>query len=326
MCFATRGIEALAASAYLTSSMAIVTNTVPSHLSLAIGFIETFNGLGMMAGPPIGGLLYKMGGFSLPFWTLGGILVFFGIISFQFLPNLDETVSNFSGSRLALLKHPYILALCFCMITGAASIAFLDPSLAPELERFNLTPEYIGLIFLIYPGIYAIVAPFWGWLCDSKKHPNLMIIGGSFLYSMPYLFLGPAPFLNLPSKLWGISVSLGFSGLFIGCMLIPVFNAIMQNALELGLPEDINTFGLVSGLLNSCFSFGAFLGPTAGSAIKDKIGFAWTCFVIAVFMCTSAIILLLYRVFSRYYHPKTLSVTSTESSDASTTQNEKENV
>lgn len=300
MCFATRGIEAIAASAYITSSLAIIANTVPSQISLVIGFIETFNGLGMMAGPPIGGLLYKIGGFSLPFWTLGGILVFFGVISFKLMPTLDKNVKSFTGSRFTLLKHPYSLALCFCIITGASSIAFLDPTLAPQLKTFNLSAEYVGLVFLIYPAVYAITAPLWGWICDVKNQPNCLIICGCFLYSASYLFLGPAPFLNIPLKLWSFSVSLGFGGLFVGCMLIPIFSAMMQIALQSGLPEDINTFGLVSGLFNSCFSFGAFLGPTAGSAIKEKIGFAWSCFVIAAFMSTSGAVLVVYKSIQTY--------------------------
>ncbi|CAE1253996.1 unnamed protein product [Acanthosepion pharaonis] len=132
------------------------------------------------------------------------------------------------------------------------------------------------------------------------NQPNCLIICGCFLYSASYLFLGPAPFLNIPLKLWSFSVSLGFGGLFVGCMLIPIFSAMMQIALQSGLPEDINTFGLVSGLFNSCFSFGAFLGPTAGSAIKEKIGFAWSCFVIAAFMSTSGAVLVVYKSIQTY--------------------------
>ena len=36
--------------------------------------LETFFGLGMILGPFIGGLLYEIGGFILPFVILGGFL------------------------------------------------------------------------------------------------------------------------------------------------------------------------------------------------------------------------------------------------------------
>jgi len=35
------------------------------------GILQTFTGLGMLMGPIIGGYLFKLGGFSLPFYTVG---------------------------------------------------------------------------------------------------------------------------------------------------------------------------------------------------------------------------------------------------------------
>lgn len=37
--------------------------------------METFAGLGYTAGPVIGAVLYEYGGFQLPFFALGGLLV-----------------------------------------------------------------------------------------------------------------------------------------------------------------------------------------------------------------------------------------------------------
>lgn len=129
---------------------------------------------------------FQIGGFSLPFWTLGGILVFFGVISFKLMPTLDskfiflfvatvfysinvywitniyipfththihttmysfcfllENVKSFTGSRFTLMKHPYSLALCFCIITVASSIAFLDPTLAPQLKTVSCMIHFL---------------------------------------------------------------------------------------------------------------------------------------------------------------------------------------
>uniref|UniRef100_A0A0L8HI89 Major facilitator superfamily (MFS) profile domain-containing protein n=1 Tax=Octopus bimaculoides TaxID=37653 RepID=A0A0L8HI89_OCTBM len=88
MCFLTRGVEALAVSAHLTASMAVIGYIFKERASLAIGFIEIFSGLGMMAGPPIGGVLYELGGFGLPFWTLGGITVTLAFISCLLMPSI----------------------------------------------------------------------------------------------------------------------------------------------------------------------------------------------------------------------------------------------
>jgi len=35
------------------------------------GLLQTFTGLGMLMGPIIGSFLFKLGGFSMPFYTVG---------------------------------------------------------------------------------------------------------------------------------------------------------------------------------------------------------------------------------------------------------------
>ena len=44
-------------------------------LGAVMGMQELFSGLGFMLGPPIGGLLYARGGFSMPFLVLGIMLL-----------------------------------------------------------------------------------------------------------------------------------------------------------------------------------------------------------------------------------------------------------
>lgn len=41
-----------------------------------------------------------------------------------------------------------------------------------------------------------------------------------------------------------------------------------------GLPNDLETYGMVSGLWTSSFALGAFIGPTVSGVLYDKYGFA----------------------------------------------------
>jgi len=43
-----------------------------------------------------------------------------------------------------------------------------------------------------------------------------------------------------------------------------------------GLPDNLHTFGLVSGLFTSGFSLGAFLGPTLAGYLVNQYEFAWS--------------------------------------------------
>lgn len=46
-----------------------------------------------------------------------------------------------------------------------------------------------------------------------------------------------------------------------------------SNCSARGLPNNIETYGLVSGLWTSTFALGAFVGPSVSGALFDSIGF-----------------------------------------------------
>lgn len=56
---------------------------------------------------------------------------------------------------------------------------------------------------------------------------------------------------------------------------------------SLGYPNNLESYGLISGLWTSTFAFGAFLGPSVSGVLYDTIGFRnSTVFVV----CISAIL------------------------------------
>ena len=58
---------------------------------------------------------------------------------------------------------------------------------------------------------------------------------------------------------------------------LPIFLSIR----DLGFEDNIDTYGIVSGLYNSIYCFGAFLGPTVGGWMMEEWGFGWAATVIA---------------------------------------------
>lgn len=60
-----------------------------------------------------------------------------------------------------------------------------------------------------------------------------------------------------------------------------------------GLADNIETYGLISGLWTSTFALGAFIGPSVSGALYDSIGFRQsTMFVIGVHLVVALIIAL----------------------------------
>jgi MFS family permease len=70
-----------------SSSSSIISHSYPDNMSNLIGLIQTFTGLGMLAGPLIGSMLYEVGGFQLPFFCTGGLLLTLVFLAAHFVPN-----------------------------------------------------------------------------------------------------------------------------------------------------------------------------------------------------------------------------------------------
>lgn len=50
-----------------------------------------------------------------------------------------------------------------------------------------------------------------------------------------------------------------------------------------GFPDEISTYGLMSGLWSASFSLGDFIGPSVAGALNDLVGFRnGTLFIVAV--------------------------------------------
>ena len=55
------------------------------------GILQSFTGLGMLMGPILGSLLFTLGGFQLPFYSVGMLLLFLAVVNWWIIPSgLEE--------------------------------------------------------------------------------------------------------------------------------------------------------------------------------------------------------------------------------------------
>lgn len=73
-----RFVEGFATSMMLTAFCSICTNQYPDRKEELIGYLEAFNGIGLVVGPIIGSALYSIIGFSSTFLLIG---IYFIIMS-----------------------------------------------------------------------------------------------------------------------------------------------------------------------------------------------------------------------------------------------------
>ena len=51
------------------------------------GILQSFTGLGMLMGPILGSLLFTLGGFQLPFYSVGMLLLFLAVVNWWIIPS-----------------------------------------------------------------------------------------------------------------------------------------------------------------------------------------------------------------------------------------------
>ncbi|XP_022122887.2 MFS-type transporter SLC18B1 [Pieris rapae] len=285
LCFVVRGLEALGASAYSTASYVYVVNVFPDTIGSVLGILETFVGLGMSVGPAIGGLLYSIGGFGLPFYSLGIVMVLTVPINMFLLPDYEEHVTGSKPASIwKLFKIPSIIITGLVIVIMSNTWAFLDPTLEPHLRQFSLSTKQIGLIFLLLSSLYGIFSPIWGWVADRVHNHWCMMVWGLFLSSIGLLLLGPCPYIpGLPQDLWLDLVALSILGMSVALTLLPTFQGVLTSSIyEGGCPEAIATYSAVAGVWSCCYSLGEVLGPAVGGALAEKYGFPFCATLCAV--------------------------------------------
>lgn len=305
--FAVRIIEAMGNAAFVTSAFSIIAKEFPKNVGGAFATMETFFGLGLIVGPTVGGALYEVGGYTLPFVVLGVLLLGAAIMTCCLLPSVGTDASaeanNSSGQFLAALKLPSILLACFAIMSASISIGFLQATLEPHLRPLELSPLKMGLMFVLNGSTYALTAPFWGWLCDRHFTPRVITALGGVVVVASFVFVGPMPFLNLNTTLGLCIGALIFHGVGFGAELVSTFAGAHRDVVENGFPDDLSTYGLVSGIWTSTFALGCFIGPSAGGVLMDAIGFRWATVFVAALHVIVALSSGFYHCWQSHHHP-----------------------
>ncbi|XP_067667014.1 MFS-type transporter SLC18B1-like [Haliotis asinina] len=273
-CLVLRTVEALGTAAVLTSSFAIVGQTFQETVVSVYGILETVISLGFMAGPAIGGGLYQLGGYGVPFWALGTCTVLFGCVSYALLPTLDHMQST-KNSSLPLLRSPEVwFGICSISVALFATV-LMHPVYAKHLGQFNLTQSEIGFAFVACPSAFSVASVTWGYLLENCASAVPVLVAGMTCGAIVYLFLGPAPFICVSNTLWLSVLTVGLVGFCSAPIVVGSIKYIFEQASRLGYSESNATLGMISGTIHAANYLGTFIGPLVGGVLTEHFGFAW---------------------------------------------------
>lgn len=69
--------------------------------------LRSFSNSGVIIGPALGGILYSVGGYSLPFWVLGGTCMMLSLIQLAITPDLADLGQDAFKMKSVLYFKPY---------------------------------------------------------------------------------------------------------------------------------------------------------------------------------------------------------------------------
>ena len=88
-CFILRIFEAFGTVSHVCASYTFVIRRFPKDISYVFSLTESFVGSGLAAGPAIGGLIYSVSGFGMPFYVFGVLVLLCFPISYKFIEEIS---------------------------------------------------------------------------------------------------------------------------------------------------------------------------------------------------------------------------------------------
>lgn len=273
LAFAIRILEGVGAASFTTPSYTATAEEFPNDQATILSLLETSFGLGLICGPTLGGWLYEVGDYILPFFTLGTCLILGALLNFIVCfgtNNNPQDPKERQAGYMKILMSPGIVLDALCVITSLVFIGYNAATLEPHLRRFDLSVMTVGFVFIITGTIYALTTPLWGKLCQYMNTRVLCLIGCIFCLA-GFIMIGPLPIINSEPTLGLVIGALILIGMGTGIKLVAALVGSFKYSIEaLGMPDNKSTFGICSSIYHTSTSIGAFVGPTVGGFLIDR--------------------------------------------------------
>ncbi len=267
-----RALSGLAAGSLPVATALMADLSPPERRAKAMGLVGTAFGLGLIAGPVLGGLLTAdSGSFALPFYTAAAMSFIAAIFAFWLLPaqmvkpaavKVGDAQDEPPPSVLTPRKNKLLLMQYVTHTCSVSSIIYLFPLWVADAYQWG--PSNVGYFFgVVGVSMITLQGGLLATLSRAFGHLNVLRVGAVvFALSLFVVALGDAT-LWMPAMIF-----FAFSG---STVCLPLLNAI---ASEIVQP---NHRGRMMGLTASASSAGRIIGPLFAAWLLSSQGFgtAW---------------------------------------------------
>jgi len=273
----SRFLEGLPLGLIETAGAVLTNKAFPlDEIGGAMAILMTLRGSIITASAPVGGLLYKTGGFSLPFTVIGGL----GIAAIPVLRCLitkPPVTPDKPASIFVVFKVPGAMAIFFSYFSGIYILSAMDCIWQPWLGTapYGWDPAQIATVGMTL-GIFNLIAvpvigvPFnavMGDLVSVTLGATLSLVGPFFIGNPPIFF----PWLTDPPA-WLPYVALGVGGLGSAIAAPPMYSLPIRVMIEgTGLTQE--QIAAPVGVLSAFLPYvGYSLGPLISGQIVQAVG------------------------------------------------------
>lgn len=270
--FVARAIQGGCAAFTWTAGLAFIAQRFgPRERPVIFGRVLLVQGVGLLLGPPLGGVLYNWGGFRAPFLFAAGLAALDGLGRILVLPSDARAPARAAAeeARPNRLLHGQFVGALLATAGGALLLAGLEPALPPFLSaRYGLGTLDIGLLFGGLLLVFSLLAPVIGlamrWLGAAR-----LVLGGMLVCAAAFLALG------LSTSVSETIGALAAAAIGASLVLTPTLEMLSQ-APSSGDGERSETTSYGAGTryaaYNLAYAGGLLLGPVLSGSATSWLG------------------------------------------------------
>jgi MFS transporter, DHA1 family, solute carrier family 18 (vesicular amine transporter), member 1/2 len=271
--FAARLCQGAASAGVWTAGLALVAEYYVHNRVEMIGYAFTGSTAGSVLGPLIGGVLYRSGGYRLPFVTTGTLAAAAICLMLFFLPRQPSTRRGTIDIH-ALLTNRSVALSALAVALAAFAWGVIEPLLPLRLGRYGIRPETLGLMFTASSVTYGFCAPLVGWVCGRLPVRKVIVLG-------TIAMAAALPLLGAFHQIVVTGVAL--------CLINCTF-AFMLNPASAELGNEVDRNGMASycaayAVYNIVYSVGMLATTVVTSAAVRSLGF------FGALLCVSGVLL-----------------------------------
>ncbi|XP_064097958.1 synaptic vesicular amine transporter-like isoform X1 [Macrobrachium nipponense] len=272
--FIARAVQGIGSSCSSVSGMGMLAERYPDDkergnaMGIALGGLA----LGVLIGPPFGGVMFQFVGKSAPFLILAVLALGDGLLQLLVLQPAVVRQEEVAPTLGELCMDPYIIIAAGAITFANMGIGMLEPSLPLWMMDTMGAPEWqLGAAFIPASVSYLIGTNLFGPLGHLMGR-WLASLFGLWIIAICLIFIPKATSIN---HLIAPNAGLGFAIGMVDSSMMP----------ELGYLVDLRhsaVYGSVYSIGDVAFCLGFAIGPALSGTLVQTLGFEWMLYGIAI--------------------------------------------